>query len=56
MVLSITWASFGSSSVNCTPGSLVAMGLKTLLHLVGHVVLGVPQVEVAGAALQVKRG
>ena len=39
--------------MNCTPGSLVTIGLKTLRMLSGTSVLGVPQVEVAGAALQV---
>ena len=35
------------------PGTLVSIGLKTLRTLSGDVVLGVPEVEVAGAALEV---
>ncbi len=38
--LSFTEASFGSSSVNWTPGTLVPIGLKTLLTLSGTLSLG----------------
>ena len=40
VTLSLTWASFGISSVNLQPGTLVSMALKTLLTLAGTLSLG----------------
>ena len=51
--LSLTCASLGRISVNLTPGIRVAIGLKTLRTLSGHVFLGVPQVDMARPALEV---
>ena len=52
--LSLTWASFGRISVNLTPGDLGVDRLEGALDVVGDVVLGVPEVEVARPALEVE--